>query len=78
MEVSPFRLSKVGKQEKIDILGEGLRLPHVKKIDSSNQDQTDKLLRGKEIRLALPNPWKARPERRCGWTMRKHLQQQKP
>ena len=73
MEVSPFRLSKVGRGEEMDIPREGVRLPDVQKIDSSNQDQTDKPLLGKEIRPALRTPRKAHPERRYELTMWKHL-----
>ena len=61
MEVSPFGLSKVGRGEEIDILG--------KKTGSSSQFKREKPLLGKEIRPTLPTPWKARPERRYGFTM---------
>ena len=40
MEASPFGISKVGRGEEMDIPGEGVKLPHVKKIGSSNQNQT--------------------------------------
>ena len=74
MEVSPFGLSKVVKGEELDISREGVRLPHVKKIGSSNLDQMEKFLLGRErIRLVLPTPWKARPESRYGLIMWKHL-----
>ena len=73
MEISPFGLSKVGRGEDIDILGEGVKLPHVKKTGSSSQFKRDKPLLGKEIRPVLPTPWKARQERRYGFTMWKHL-----
>ena len=73
MEVSSFGLSKVGKREEMNIPAVGFRLPHVKEIGSSNQDQTVKPLLDKEIRLALPTLRKAHPERRYGLTMWKHL-----
>ena len=37
MEVSPFGLSKVRRGKEMDISGEEVRLPHVKKIGSSKQ-----------------------------------------
>ena len=74
MEVSPFGLRKVGRAEDMDIPKEGVRTPYLKKIGSSNQDQTIKSLLGKEIiRLALPTPGKVCPESRYGLTMWKHL-----
>ena len=48
MEVSPHGLSKVGRRKEIDISREGVRLSHVKKKGSSNQDETDKPHLGKE------------------------------
>ena len=70
MKVSPFGLSKLGRREEMDIPGDGVRLPYVKKRGSSNEYQTDKSLLGKEIiRPALPTPWKAHPESRHGLTM---------
>ena len=60
------------------IPGERARLPQVKEIGGSNQDQTDKSFLGKEIRPALPTPWKTHPERRYGLTMWKRLKGQKP
>ena len=49
------------------------------KISSSNQDQMDKSLLGKEIiRLPLPIPWKAPLESRYGFAIWKHHQRQKP
>ena len=79
MDVSPFGLSKVVKGEELDIPREGVRLPHVKKIGSSNLDQTEKFLLGRErIKPAHPTPRKARLESRYGLIMWKHLQGQKP
>lgn len=64
-----FALSKVGKREEIDIPGEEVRLPHVKIIGSSNQDQRDESFLSKErIRPTPPTPWKARPENRYRFT----------
>ena len=64
-------LSKVGSGEEMDIPGEGVRLPQVKKTGNRNQEQADK---GKErIRPVLPTSRKSR----YGLTMRKHLQEQK-
>ena len=40
----------------MDIPEDGVRLPHVKKIDNSNQYQMDKSFLGKKIRPALPIP----------------------
>ena len=59
-----FQAKQGGKEREMDITGEGVMLPHVQKISSSNQDQTDKPLLDKEIRPALSTPRKARPERR--------------
>ena len=71
MEVFPFRLSKVGRGEEMDIPGEGFRLPRVKKIGSSNQDQTGNL------RSFQPHGRRARREGigwQCGstWKGKKH------
>ena len=72
-----FALSKVGKREEMDIPEEGMRLPHVKIIDISNQDQRDESFLSKErIRLNLPIPWKARSENRYRFTKWKYLQGQ--
>ena len=71
MEVFPFRLSKVGWGEEMDIPGEGFGLPRVKKIGSSNQDRTDIL------RPFQPHGRRARREGigwQCGstWKGKKH------
>ena len=74
-----FRLSEVGRREEMDIPRDAERLSHVKKLNSSNQKQTDKSLLGKEsIRPAILTPQKVRLESRYGLTMWKHLQGQKP
>ena len=60
----------------MDISGKGVRQPRVKKIGSSNQDQTNSFLLGKEIiRSVYLTQRKARPEGRYGLT--KQLQGQK-
>ena len=69
MKVSPFGLSKVGRGKGMDIPGEGVRLPHVKKISNGNQDQANESLLGKEIRPVLSTPRKASLESRYGLTM---------
>ena len=79
MEVSPFGLSKVGREKEMDIPGEGIRLPHVKKVGNSNQGKMEKFLLGKKrIRPALSTPRYTLPESRYGLTTWKHLQEQKP
>ena len=59
MEVSPVGLSKVERGEEMDIAGEEVRLPQVKKIACNNQEQKEKSFLGKMIRPALPTSQKA-------------------
>ena len=61
-----FRLSEVGRREEMDIPRDGERLSHVKKLNSSNQKQTDKSLLGKEtIRPVILTSQKVRASERA-------------
>ena len=68
VEVSPFGLSKVWRGGKMDIPGKVARQPRVKKIVSSNQDQTNNFLLGKEIIRSVYLTQRKAPRRAgMGW-----------